>query len=95
MHSNKYTIIFTMLITMVLAFVLSSVYSSLEEQTERNFKADIKKNILSSLGFAPDENTVWTTEDVEAIFKNSVISFVIDKNGDIAVSYTHLRAHET
>ena len=83
MHSNKYTIIFTMLITMVLAFVLSSVYSSLEEQTERNFKADIKKNILSSLGFAPDENTVWNTEDVEAIFKNSVISFVIDKNGDI------------
>ena len=44
---------------------------------------DIKKNILSSLGFAPDENTVWNTEDVEAIFKNSVISFVIDKNGDI------------
>ena len=83
MHSNRYTIIFTMLITMILAFVLSSVYSSLEEQTERNFKADIKKNILSSLGIAPDENTVWTTEDVEAIFKNSVISFVIDKNGDI------------
>ena len=83
MHSNRYTIIFTMLITMILAFVLSSVYSSLEEQTERNFKADIKKNILSSLGFTPDEYTAWTTEDVETIFKNSVISFVINKNGDI------------
>ena len=83
MHSNRYTIIFTMLITMVLAFLLSSVYSSLEEQTERNFQADIKKNILSSLGFVPDDNTSWTTENVEAIFKNSVISFVVDKNGDI------------
>ena len=73
MHSNRYTIIFTMLITMVLAFVLSSVYSSLEEQTERNFQADIKKNILSSLGFTPDHNTSWTTENVEAIFKLSLI----------------------
>ena len=83
MHSNRYTIIFTMLITTILAFVLSSVYSSLEEQTERNFQADIKKNILSSLGFTPDKDSPWTTENVEKIFKNSIISIVIDKNGDI------------
>ena len=78
MHNNRYTIIFTTLITMVLAFVLSSVYSSLEELTEANVRADIKKNILTSLGFKPSEEMPWSRENVEAIFNESVQSFVID-----------------
>ena len=83
MHSNRYTILFTMFTTMILAFVLSSVYSNLEEQTERNVQADIKKNILSSLGFTPEKGKPWTTENVETIFKSSVTSFVVDKNGNV------------
>ncbi|MDB9722490.1 MAG: NADH:ubiquinone reductase (Na(+)-transporting) subunit C [Fidelibacterota bacterium] len=83
MHNNRYTIIFTTLITMVLAFVLSSVYSSLEEITEANVQADIKKNILTSLGFQPSEEIPWSKENVEAIFNESVESFVIDDLGNV------------
>jgi|TARA_B110000196_G_scaffold319493_1_gene337713 Na+-transporting NADH:ubiquinone oxidoreductase subunit C len=68
---------------MVLAFVLSSVYSSLEEITEANVRADIKKNILTSLGFKPSEEMPWSRENVEAIFNESVQSFVIDDLGKI------------
>jgi len=83
MHSNRYTLIFTTLITMILAFVLSSAYSSLEDITISNIQADIKKNILSSLGFTPSSEAPWTTENVEQIFNESIVSFVIDKSGNV------------
>ena len=83
MHSNRYTLIFTTLVTMILAFILSSAYSSLEDITNNNIQADIKKNILSSLGFAPSNKAPWTTENVEQIFKESIVSFVVDKSGNV------------
>jgi len=83
MHSNRYTLIFTTLITMILAFVLSSAYSSLEDITYNNIQADIKKNILSSLGFTPSNEDSWTTEKVEQIFNESIVSFVINKSGNV------------
>ena len=83
MHSNRYTLIFTTLVTMILAFILSSAYSSLEDITNSNIQADIKKNILSSLGFAPSNKVPWTTENVEQIFKESIVSFVVDKSGNV------------
>ncbi|MEE3302402.1 MAG: NADH:ubiquinone reductase (Na(+)-transporting) subunit C [Candidatus Neomarinimicrobiota bacterium] len=83
MHSNRYTLIFTTLVTMILAFILSSAYSSLEDITNNNIQADIKKNILSSLGFAPSNKDPWTTENVEQIFKESIVSFVVDKSGNV------------
>ncbi|MEC7872079.1 MAG: NADH:ubiquinone reductase (Na(+)-transporting) subunit C [Candidatus Neomarinimicrobiota bacterium] len=83
MHSNRYTLIFTTLVTMILAFILSSAYSSLEDITNSNIQADIKKNILSSLGFAPSNKAPWTTENVEQIFKESIVSFVVDKSGNV------------
>jgi len=83
MHSNRYTLIFTTLVTMILAFILSSTYSSLEDITNSNIQADIKKNILSSLGFAPSNKAPWTTENVEQIFKESIVSFVVDKSGNV------------
>ena len=83
MHSNRYTLIFTTLITTILAFVLSSAYSSLEDITLSNIQADIKKNILSSLGFTPSNEAPWTTENVEQIFNESIVSFVVDKSGNV------------
>ena len=83
MHSNRYTLIFTTLVTMILAIILSSAYSSLEDITNSNIQADIKKNILSSLGFAPSNKAPWTTENVEQIFKESIVSFVVDKSGNV------------
>ena len=68
---------------MILAFVLSSAYSSLEDITYNNIQADIKKNILSSLGFTPSNEDPWTTEKVEQIFNESIVSFVINKSGNV------------
>ena len=83
MHSNSYTLIFTMVITIVLAFFLSLADSSLKEMRERNIEVDIRKNILSSLGFSSTDDLPWTNENVKTIFQNSIISFVVDSSGSI------------
>ena len=83
MHSNRYTLIFTMVITIVLAFFLSLADSSLIEMRERNIEVDIRKNILSSLGFSSTDDLPWTNENVKTIFQNSIISFVVDSSGSI------------
>ena len=83
MHSNRYTLIFTTMITMVLAFILSSVFSSLDALTQKNIQADIKKNILSSLDFSPTVEDPWTVENVEEIFNESIVSFVVNSSGKV------------
>ena len=83
MHSNRYTLIFTTTITMVLAFILSSVFSSLDDLTQKNIQADIKKNILSSLDFSPTVEDPWTVENVEEIFNESIVSFVVNSSGKV------------
>ena len=83
MHSNRYTLIFTTMITMILAFILSSVFSSLDALTQKNIQADIKKNILSSLDFSPSVKAPWTVENVEEIFNESIVSFVVNSSGKV------------
>ena len=83
MHSNRYTLLFTAIVTIVLAFLLSIVDSSLKEKYESNVEVDIKKNILRSLGFRSSDDLPWTNEDVESIFQNSIVSFVVDNSGSI------------
>ena len=83
MHSNRYTLIFTTMITMILAFILSSVFSSLDALTQKNIQADIKKNILSSLDFSPSVEAPWTVENVEEIFNESIVSFVVNSLGEV------------
>ena len=83
MHSNRYTLIFTTMITMILAFILSSVFSSLDGLTQKNIQADIKKNILSSLDFSPSVEAPWTVENVEEIFNESIVSFVVNSSGEV------------
>ena len=81
MHSNRYTLLFTAIITIVLASLLSLADSSLKEKFERNVDVDIKKNILGSLGFEASDDSPWTNEDVESIFQNSIVGFVVDNSG--------------
>ena len=83
MHSNRYTLIFAMAITIVLAFFLSLADSSLKEKYEKNVEVDIRKNILTSLGFSPTDDLPWTSENVESIFQNSIVGFVVDNSGSI------------
>ena len=86
MHSNRYTLLFTAIVTVVLAFLLSIVDSSLKEKYESNVEVDIKKNILRSLGFRSSDDLPWTNEDVESIFQNSIVSFVVDNSGSIVAN---------
>ena len=83
MHSNRYTIIFTMVITIVLAFFLSMADSSLYDKYQKNVEVDIRKNILTELGFSPTDDLPWTSENVESIFKSSIVGFVVDNSGSI------------
>ena len=83
MHSNRYTIIFTMVITIVLAFFLSMADSSLYDKYQKNVEVDIRKNILTSLGFSPTDDLPWTSENVESIFNSSIVGFVVDNSGSI------------
>ena len=84
MHSNRYTLIFTTIVTLILGFSLSQADASLKTIINDNVNVDIKKNMLSSLGFEPTAASPWTNENVESIFNNSIISFVVDTLGNIA-----------
>ena len=83
MHSNRYTLIFAMAITIVLAFFLSLADSSLKEKYEKNVEVDIRKNILISLGFSPTDVLLMNNKNVESIFQNSIVGFVVDNSGSI------------
>ena len=83
MHSNRYTLLFTAIVTVVLAFLLSIVDSSLKEKYEKNVEVDIRKNILISLGFSSTDVLSMNNENVESIFQNSIVGFVVDNSGSI------------
>ena len=83
MHSNKYTLIFTAVLTIILGFFVSTADSSLKDMREKNIEADIRKNILSSLGFKETLESPWTNERVEEIFSESIIGFVVDSTGSV------------
>lgn len=83
MHSNKYTLIFTAVLTIILGFFVSTADSSLKDMREKNIEADIRKNILSSLGFKETIESPWTNERVEEIFSESIIGFVVDSAGSV------------
>ena len=83
MHSNRYTLIFAMAITIVLAFFLSLADSSLKDKYEKNVEVDIRKNILISLGFSPTDVLLMNNKNVESIFQNSIVGFVVDNSGSI------------
>ena len=60
MRSDTYTIIFTMIVTVILGLGLSVTADSLRDRQELNEELDIKKNILSVLGFG--KNKEWSNE---------------------------------
>ncbi len=81
MRSNTYTLVFTSIVTVVLGFFLALAADALKEQQELNIENDIKKNILLSLGFKPDEDVIWTASDIQNLFQKNVEGMVIDAQG--------------
>ena len=82
MHSNSYTIVFTSIVTIILGGFLSVAAGTLKEIQELNVENDSKKNILSSLGYEPDSNQLWTSDDIRKLFKLNIEAYVLNSNGE-------------
>ena len=82
MHSNSYTVIFTSIVTIILGGFLSVAAGTLKDMQDLNVKNDSKKNILSSLGYKPESDKPWTSDEITRIFEENIDAYVLDENGD-------------
>jgi len=82
MHSNSYTIVFTSIVTIILGGFLSVAAGTLKEIQELNVENDSKKNILSSLGYEPDSDQLWTSDDITKLFELNIEAYVLNSNGE-------------
>lgn len=81
MHSNSYTIIFTSIVTIILGSFLSIANGTLKERQDLNIENDSKKNILSSLGYRPESDRSWTSDDIKRIFEQKIDAYVLNAKG--------------
>ena len=81
MRSDLYTIAFTTIITVILGLGLSATADSLRERQVLNEELDIKKNILSVLGYKQD--TPWTNEEVQSLYDANISEIRIDEVGSV------------
>ena len=81
MRSDTYTIMFTMIVAVILGVGLSTTADSLRERQNLNVELDIKKNILTVLGF--DHNSDMTNEDIQSMYKNNISEIIINSTGEI------------
>ena len=79
MRSDAYTIAFTTIITVILGLGLSVTADSLRDRQILNEQLDIKKNILSVLGYKQD--TPWTNEEVQSLYDSNINEIRIDEVG--------------
>ena len=80
MRSDTYTIIFTMIVTVILGLGLSVTADSLRDRQKLNEELDIKKNILSVLGF--DKNKEWSNEEVQSLYDKNIREIIINSFGE-------------
>ena len=80
MRSDAYTIIFTMIISVILGLGLSATRDSLRERQLLNIELDIKKKILSVLGF--EQTGDWIDEDVQSMYDNNINEIIISSAGE-------------
>ena len=81
MRSDTYTIVFTTIVTVVLGLGLSITADSLRERQSINEELDIKKNILSVLGF--NLNSDWGNDQIQSLYEKNINELVVDKTGSI------------
>ena len=81
MRSDAYTITFTTIITVILGLGLSATADSLRDRQILNEQLDIKKNILSVLGYKQD--TPWTNEEVQSLYDSNINEIRIDEVGSV------------
>ena len=81
MRSDAYTITFTTIVTVILGLGLSYTADSLRDKQILNEELDIKKNILSVLGYKQD--TPWTDEEVQSLYDRNINEIRIDEVGSV------------
>ena len=81
MRSDAYTITFTMIVAIILGLGLSTTADNLRERQNLNVELDIKKNILSVLGF--EQNTNSTNEDIQNMYDKNISEIIINSTGEI------------
>lgn len=84
MRSDTYTIVFTTIVTVILGLGLSVTADSLRERQSINEELDIKKNILSVLGFGRSDD--WTNDKVQSLYEKNINEFVVDNLGSVISS---------
>ena len=84
MRSDTYTIVFTAIVTVILGLGLSVTADSLRERQSINEELDIKKNILSVLGFGQSDD--WTNDKVQSLYEKNINEFIVDNLGSIISS---------
>ena len=47
-----------------------------------NVKNDSKKNILSSLGYRPSSDRLWTSDDITKLFELNIEAYVLNSSGN-------------
>ena len=80
MRSDTYTIIFTMIVTVILGLGLSVTADSLRDRQQLNEELDIKKNILSVLGF--DKNKEWSNDEVQSLYDKNIREIIVNSSGE-------------
>ena len=81
MRSDAYTITFTMIVAVILGLGLSTTADNLRERQNLNVELDIKKNILSVLGFEQNANS--TNEDIQNMYDKNISEIIINSTGDL------------
>ena len=81
MRSDTYTIVFTTIVTVVLGLGLSVTADSLRERQSINEELDIKKNILSVLGF--NLSSDWGNDQIQSLYEKNINELNVDKTGSI------------
>ena len=81
MRSDTYTIFFTTIVTVVLGLGLSVTADSLRERQSINEELDIKKNILSVLGF--NLSSDWGNDQIQSLYEKNINELIVDKTGSI------------
>ena len=81
MRSNTYTLVFTSIVTIVLGFFLALAADGLRDLQDLNVENDMRKNILLSLGFKPEAETPWTSDDIQKLFEENIEALVLDASG--------------
>ena len=81
MRSNLYTLGFTSIVTIVLGFFLALAADGLRELQVTNVENDMKKNILLSLGFEQNEDSPWTSDEIQKLFDKNIEGIVLNASG--------------